>query len=217
MELYGARVSPFYERVLLQVKIKGLESKVACPGVPGGDLKSKEYLAINPLGKIPCLKDGDFVLPESSVIAEYLEEKFPENPMLPDDPEGRAKVRMVVKMLDANVLPPLITIFRQLRLDEKDMGVISAAIEDIKTALDGFEHFISPAPFVVGDRWTLGDCALLPVMFYLTRFMPMFGAFPLEGRPNLERWHLAVQDKPIAVESEAEMQKSLEALRASRG
>ncbi len=213
MELYGARVSPFYERVLLQVKLKNLTDKIACPGVPGGDLKSPEYLAINPLGKIPCLKDGDFVLPESSVIAEYLEEKFPETPMLPESAEDRAKVRMVVKMLDANVLPPLITIFRQMKLKEKDKDLIAVAIEDIAKGLDGFEHFIDPAPFVVGSNWSLGDCALLPVMFYLTRFLPLFGTFPLEGRPNLERWHLAVQDKPVAVESEAEMQKALEAFR----
>ncbi len=88
MKLYGRRLSPYVERVCLQIAYKGLGDEIVLTPIPGEDLKSPEYLAISPLGKMPLLEDGDFRLPESAVIAEYIEEKFPEKPTRKTHPAG---------------------------------------------------------------------------------------------------------------------------------
>src|SRR4029079_540525 len=60
-----------------------------------GDLKKPEYMAISPHGKVPALVDDDgTALYESQAILEYLEERYPERPLLPRDPAGRAGVRI---------------------------------------------------------------------------------------------------------------------------
>ena len=58
--------------------------------------KPKELLELNPYGKVPVLVDGDAVVYESAIINEYLEEKYPEVPLMPKDPLGRSRVRIWV-------------------------------------------------------------------------------------------------------------------------
>ena len=71
MKLYGGLLSPFVMRVVLTARAKGIELPVE---MPEGGIKSDAFLALNPMGKMPCLVDGDFALPESSVIIDYLED-----------------------------------------------------------------------------------------------------------------------------------------------
>lgn len=70
-----------------------------------GQQFSPAYLKLNPKGVVPLLVDGDFVLPESTVICEYLEEKFTDYPLLPADAKSRAKVRLWTKAVDEELHP----------------------------------------------------------------------------------------------------------------
>ena len=81
MKLYGVLLSPYVTRVLLAVRYKGLDIPLAPP--PGGGLKSPEYLAINPYGKMPALEADGAAIIESEVICEFLDERFPEKRILP--------------------------------------------------------------------------------------------------------------------------------------
>ena len=103
MKLYDLALSPFAARVRLQVYAKGLAVERLEP--PGG-LASDAYKKINPTGKVPALEleDGS-VLPESSVIAEYLEDRFPEPSLRPADPATRARMRLLVHLCDLYVVP----------------------------------------------------------------------------------------------------------------
>ena len=88
--VYGTPVSPFYRKVLIALQEKGLDYDVeALLPLP----KTPELLAMNPIGKVPILREGDLVLPDSSIICAYLERGQPEAPTLyPGDPAdfGRA-------------------------------------------------------------------------------------------------------------------------------
>lgn len=88
--VFGTAVSPFYRKVLVALNEKGLDYEVeALLPIP----KTPELLAMNPIGKVPILRDGDVVLPDSSVICAYLERSNPESTSLyPGDPVefGRA-------------------------------------------------------------------------------------------------------------------------------
>ena len=73
MDVYGGILSPYVARVILTARHKGIKHKLK---MPTGGLKSPEFLALNPMGKIPTIKDGSTVLYESSVIVDYLEAKY---------------------------------------------------------------------------------------------------------------------------------------------
>jgi glutathione S-transferase len=108
LRLYDLDLSPFAARCRLVVYKKGLGDRVELAPPPGGGPRSEAYRAINPIGKVPTLvlEDGT-AIPESQVIAEYLEERFPEPPLMPPNPEGRARARLPVRVAELYLLPPL--------------------------------------------------------------------------------------------------------------
>ena len=96
MRLYSENNSPFSAPVRIAIYAKALDIEIVAP--PGG-LRSAQYHTINPLGTIPCLMlDDGTRLPESAAIMEYLEEKFPDPPLLPVTPEARAQVRLLQRI-----------------------------------------------------------------------------------------------------------------------
>src|SRR6267154_614977 len=90
MKLYSMDLSNFATKSRLVIYEKGLNVEMAA--IPGGKLSSPEYAQVNMLGKIPALDADGLLIPESEVINEYLEDKYPTPPLLPKSPEGRAKV-----------------------------------------------------------------------------------------------------------------------------
>ena len=96
MKLYDAARCPFCARVRLALAEKGVAYETVAI-----DLADRPPLLyeLNPLGKVPVLDDG-FPLPESAVILEYLDDRFPAPPLLPADPAGRARARLAVFRFD---------------------------------------------------------------------------------------------------------------------
>ena len=216
MKLYGRRLSPYVERVCLQIAYKGIEDQVVLTPIPGEDLKSPEYLAISPLGKMPLLEDGEFCLPESAVISEYIEEKFPEKPTLPKDPVARARVRLVVCCLGIYVLAPLFYMLGQLRVPERDEDMMAEKLAETVKGLDLLEGLIDGGGHMIGENWTQADFAAIPAFFYLANL----GAEPFDGRAKLEAWFAAVGESELFKSSEAAQEAALavflESMRAER-
>lgn len=209
MKLYGHRLSPYVERLCLQIAYKGLEDQIVLTPIPGEDLQSPEFLAISPLGKIPLLEDGDFHLPESAVIAEYIEEKFPEKPTLPGDPIGRARVRLVVCALGLYVLGPLLYMLGQLRVPERDQEMMAEKLAETVNGLDLLEGLIDHGGYMIGDGWTQADFAAIPAFFIMTRYLANLGAEPFDGRPKLAAWFAAVGESELFKSSEAAQEAAL--------
>lgn len=202
MHLYSSKLSPWGQRVWMQIRLKDLP--IERLPAPGGSLKSPEYLAINPLGKVPALVDGPLVLPESEVICEYLEDKFP-TPSLRGAPgEDAARVRLLSRLCDLYVLPPLAT----LLLHKADLPVEDGAahLAKAKEALDQLAHFLGPGPFANREALTLADCALVPAVFLAVHVLPVFeDAPPLANRAKLALWWQAIQGEAVAAEILAEL------------
>ncbi|MCP4375656.1 MAG: glutathione S-transferase family protein, partial [bacterium] len=104
MKLYGTPISPFVRKVRVALALKGLEyeSEGTFPGT-----RTPEYLAINPLGKIPAFEDGGLVICDSTVIIEYLEEQYPEVPVRPTNAADRAKSRWLEEYAGSMLFTPL--------------------------------------------------------------------------------------------------------------
>src|SRR5947207_2221710 len=112
MDLYYGRMSGNSARAFFGLTEIGVSFRPHVLDARGGENKSPEYLAVNPMGKIPSLTDGDFKLWESNAINWYAAEKFPEKRLVPSTPEGRADVHRWLFFQSAHVSPACIPVFR---------------------------------------------------------------------------------------------------------
>jgi glutathione S-transferase len=139
----------------------------------------------NPSGKVPVLEEGRFVLPESAVIMEYLEERFPEPALLPDDPFGRAEARLWVWDHDRRFAGDYYA-FR--RGEPRD---------PLEHRLDELDRVLDDRGFLAGDDYSLADIAYVP---WLLRARDLLGV-ELEPWPSVEDWLLRLAERPaVAVE-----------------
>lgn len=211
MKLYGARLSPYFERVYLALTLKDAVGEVDYPGIPGG-FRSEEFKTYNPIGKIPALKlDSDRIMPESQVICEYLERRFPEPPLIPADAEGAAQTELVCRLVDMYLGPALSPFFAAAREGRTAGAEVDDMLAGLYAALDHLEHYMQPGGCrAVGDDWTLADCALIPFFFYLGFFKPIYGIIRFGSRARLKAWHETVSTTDLFAESEDAMKRAVQ-------
>ena len=210
MKLYNLNLSNFATKSRLVIYEKGLKVDMVEP--PGGS-HSAEYLKINPLGKIPTLDADGLIIGESETINEYLEDKFPEKPLLPKSPEARAKVRTFTRFHDLYLEPPLRALFGHMNPKSRDEKVVNEKLTEVNKRLDELEKMLGESGFAAGAEFTLADCAIAPTMFFVTNLLPMFGAKPPgEGRPKLASWWNHVQTRPSVKKGLGEMAEGLAAM-----
>ena len=208
MKLYNMDLSNFASKCRLAIYEKGAPVEIV--PIPGGDLKSAEYLKIYPLGKTPALQVDGQIIGESEIINEYLEDKFPEKPLLPKDAEGRARVRGFGRFHDLYLEPPLRALFPQVTAKEKDQKLIAEKLAEIKARLDQLEGMLSAGPYAVGSAFTLADCALVPTIFFANLLLPMLGAPSFtEGHPKMAAWWAKVQERATVQKVLGEQQAAL--------
>ncbi len=210
MKLYNMNLSNFASKSRIVIYDKGLTVEMVSP--PGG-LSSAEYQKINPLGKVPCLDADGTIIAESEVINEYLEEKFPQKPLLPKSPEARAKVRSFTRFHDLYLEPPLRALFGQMNPKTRDNKVVNEKLTELNKRIDELEKMLGEKGFAAGDEFTLADCALAPTMVFVTAMLPAFGAKPpLEGHPKIAAWWTQVQTRPSVKKTVGEMHEALAAM-----
>lgn len=203
MKLFNANLSPYASRVRIAIYAKNLSVELAAP--PGG-MGSPEYKKLNPTGKVPALDTGDFVIPESEVINEYLEDRFPTPSLRPADPLARARMRLLSRFSDLYLAPSLSALFGQMNPKTRDAKLVAEKLAELAQRLDQLEELVVAGPYAAGPELTLADCALGPVFFFLTRLMPALGApSPLDGRPKLAKVGATVAQHPAVSKVLAEM------------
>ncbi len=198
MKLYGSLASPYVARVAMFADLKGID--LPMEAAPGG-LGSDEFRRINPTGKIPYLVHDDVGIAESEVICEYLEQVYPDPPLLPSDPLGRAQSRMVSRMTDLYVAPHNSPLMGMKNPAHRDQAVVDRQAAAFAAGFSHVAHFMGPGPLAVGDRPTLGDCALAPFIGMLKRTVfPHFAevADPTVGAGRLAEWWTALCAHPLA-------------------
>lgn len=211
MKLYNMNLSNFASKCRIAIYEKG--AKVDIVAIPGNDLKSADYLKINPLGKTPSLDADGLIIPESETINEYLEDKFPTPALMPKSPEGRAKVRAFTRFHDLYLEPPLRALFGHMNPKTRDEKVVNEKLTELNGRLDQLEKMLADGGFASGAEFTLADCAIAPTMFFAVNLLGMFGAKPpLEGRPKVAAWWTHVQTRPSVKKVLGEMGEALAAM-----
>ena len=176
-------------RIALQLKGLDYEYRPVDLRADGGAQFSAEYRALNPQSRVPTLETPDGLLTQSMAIMEWLEETYPEPPLLPPDPRARARVRAMAQVLVADVQPLQNTsVTRYLReslhVDEAGLGAWLG--EWIGRGLSTVENLLDRAPasgdFCVGGRPTIADICLAAQCESARRF-----GIPLEPYPRISR------------------------------
>ncbi len=201
MKLLNAAVSPFAARVRLAIYHADLPVEIAPANMwaPGGG-KTAEYLALNPLGKIPCLVlDDGSALPESETIVEYLADVFPDANLRPDGAEDIARARLLSRVMELYVInPSLAPLFGQLFSPARDQGVVDAALKEMDKSLTHIDRLIGSGAWAVGDRFSIADCGLIPYLwFFPGMFAQGMGDGALIGNhPRLSAYWDKVRSSP---------------------
>lgn len=165
LTVYGAPLSPFVRKLCLCLIEKGLDYELEVV-MPFG--QPEWFRELNPLGRIPAFRDGDLSLADSSVICQYLEERYPEcKSLYGADAEQRAKVRWLEKYADYE-LAPLCTfsVFRN-RVLKATMGqpcdeekVQQTLRDKLPGHFDYLEATLGDKPYFLGDQLSMADLAL---------------------------------------------------------
>ena len=207
MHIYGGALSPFVMRPVLAARAKGLD--ITSEAFEGG-IKSDAYRALSPLAKMPLLVDGDFALPESQVIAEYLDAVLPGPRLMPADAQDAARVRLLVRLADLNLVPHLGGLFRGRDNPE---GVTPAKV-GLAEGLGFIEHFRKASDvFAVGDSFSLADAALIPLFFFFDAFdKHMHTAALVSANPGLAAWWARAKASELGARALAEQAAGLKAM-----
>lgn len=197
MKLYGGLASPYVARVVLFARLKGL---ALVPEMPAGGIKTPEFLAKNPMGRMPVLEVDGTVIPESEVICEYLEDLHPGTGGLPGTPEERARARLIARIHDVYLSSAVTTLFRNLNPAKRDEAAVASAKSAAESGFGYLEHFIAASPYAAGGRLSLADCALLPSLIILRKTaFPAFGLTdPTAGTGRHGRWWAACEADAVA-------------------
>ena len=213
MKLYSRPLSPFAARCRIQLYAKGLPFELVPVPMPNPEA----FRALNPIGKVPALEIDGEVIPESQVICEYLEARFPEPPLLPLEPGARARAQLLSRIVDLYLLPLVDPLADQLDPATRDDNRLRQQLADIDRCLDQLETLLSPGPLAVGVDLTLADCALAPAFFLLTRALSVLEQSPFDSRPKLKAWWAAVEKLPPVERVHQEMERGLQNFRPRRG
>jgi len=167
IRLYYASGSPFAWRVHLALEEKGLEYEPTLLSFQSGDLKRPDYLAINPHGKVPSIVDGTLSLYESQAIVEYLDEKYPQKPLLPREPEARALVRVEELECVLYFAEAFLKVARQAFFaapDKRDEKALAEARTDLRRFLAALEQRASrhDGEYVCGKAFSRADVTWIP-------------------------------------------------------
>ncbi|MFY9352554.1 maleylacetoacetate isomerase [Sphingobium sp.] len=172
--LHGYYRSSASYRVRIALNLKGLAYRNIFHHLRRGEQSAPDYLALNPQGLVPALEIDGAALTQSLAICDYLDERFPEPPLLPADPLARARVRAAAQLIACDVHPvqnlKVLKRLKQHGLPQDQVTGWAAGV--IREGLDAFEALIAsqPGPYCFGDRPTLADIYLVPQLYNARRF-----------------------------------------------
>ncbi|MDZ4346504.1 MAG: glutathione S-transferase family protein [Candidatus Binatia bacterium] len=171
IKLYTFPPSTNSRKVRIALLEKGLEFERINVDLSKREQKQPEYLKIHPYGQVPALDDEGFVVYDSTVINEYLEDEYPYPPLMPKDSEGRARARMMEDFRDTHFNPPCVKIIYEMRKPqgERVADVIATAKADINKCFDRLETELQGKEYLAG-AFSLADIAFMANLDLLDRF-----------------------------------------------
>jgi glutathione S-transferase len=206
MELYDNPFSPYAFKVRATLYEKQVPFELH---VLRHRHQRDELLAVNPRGEVPALRDDDTVVYDSSVMCEYIEEKWPEPPLLPADPGERARCRLLERLADGpldgcGIVAGMMKIFRP-ELAEKHPEVLARAEVQLQGLYARLDRELGEREFLCG-AFSRADIAAAPHLL-----ASAFIGYPVgDDLPRVKAWVERVQARPSIARATAEMLEAFE-------
>ncbi len=208
MKLYSGDLSPYSARVRMQIYAKGITDISLERPANFGTPKFREDF---PIGRIPVLDiDGD-MMPESEVIAEYLEEIYPEPSMLGATPRETAHIRTIARIGDVYLMNNMFMLSAQSRAKTRNEGIVELLGGQVVRNIKALDKLIGTDGFACSGRVTMADCALVPALFMVENVLPSTGLEnPIPKRANVAAYWAAIQQNEHAAKTLVELHRGLE-------
>jgi glutathione S-transferase len=197
MKLYFHPLSTYSQKVLIALYEKGIEFEPEIVHLMDADDRAK-YREVYPLGKAPCLQlDDGHIIPESSIIIEYLD-PLAEPTLIKGNADETRRIRFKDRMFDLYLNEAVGTLFFQGMKpeSEQDPERIEKAQFNIATMYSFMENEFGKQPYANGEEFLMSDCAAAPALFYAERVAPFaehknISAYweRLKSRPSIRRTH----------------------------
>ena len=206
IELYWGSGSPFAWRVMLTLEVKRLPYESKLLEFSKQEHKTPAYLQLNPRGKVPTLKDGDFVLYESIAIMAYLDRKYPTPPIFGTTAEQTGLIWRLVLECESYLLSAGDKVVRPLFFGKglENLNEIQTAVELIRRELKIVDGRLADSNWLVGGEISAADIAIFPLVQLLLRAAGKEAARPLDlglvplsqTFPNIARWVRRIEELP---------------------
>jgi glutathione S-transferase/RNA polymerase-associated protein len=204
--LYEHPLSPYAQKVKIALREKNVAFESRLPDLfSGGD---RDFQAANPRLEVPALVDDGLAVFDSTIILEYIEDRWPTPPLLPADPAGRARVRMLEELCDTYYEAINWAVF-EIRVFQRATGeladrLLARAAAQVAGVNAYLERALGAAPFFTGERFGWGDLAVVPYV----QAAASSGHTP-PGGSRLAAWLERVSSRPSLVQTFDEATHSL--------
>lgn len=170
-------------RVRIALNLKGLDHAHVAHDLRAGEQRDPGYLALNPQGLVPAIETGEAVIAQSPAIIEWLEERYPDPPLLPKGASERAVVRGMAALVACDIHPlNNLRVLDRLRsqFDADSAGVKQWIAHWIGAGFEALEKYVARygGGFAYGDAPTMADCYLVPQIYSAERYKVELTPYP---------------------------------------
>jgi glutathione S-transferase len=197
MNLYYSPLSPNSRKVRIAAALLGIDLDLVHVDLDKGEQRRPEFLAKNPMGKVPVLEDGELILPESAAIMAYLADSKPGNSLYPADRRARAEVNRWLFWATGHWGPALAgltmeNVFKRLlRLGGPDSAQVKRHEDMIRGLAEVLDDHLARREWIAGPSLTVADVAAG------TSLMTAAAArAPIESFANVRAWFARVEALP---------------------
>ncbi len=208
MKLYTGDLSPYSAKVRMQIYAMGItdiEFELPVSFFMG------KLSEVSPLGRIPVLEVEDGVIPESEVIADYLDDIYPERSLLGNTPRKRADVRLLSRIADIYLMNNIFMALPQMDRKTRVVEVRDLLVRQVVRGMGALEKHIGDGAFAVGDTLTRADCTLVPALFMCEKTVPRLDVDnPILATTRVAAYWEKIQQNEFAAKIMAEMLQGLQ-------
>jgi glutathione S-transferase len=193
LKLYSHPLASFCWKALIALHENGTPFEIVMVNLGDPEAKAR-FKALWPTAKIPLLDDGGRIVPETTIMIEYLDQRHPGKvALLPRNSEEALEARLWDRLFDLYVMEPMQRfIGQQLRpAAERDARTGAEALAALASAYDLIETEFGARVWAAGDNFSIADCAAAPALFYAAIVAP----FP-PGHTNLAQYFERLMGRP---------------------
>ena len=202
LELVTSIVCPFAQRSRIALHEKGIDYEPLEIEFVGDSFNKPDwFLALTPTAQMPVLKYAGDVVYESDTVNEYLEEVFPEPPLMPSEPARRAQVRNWIAYSNSKFLQGFYGVIMSLETERQEFYKAEFAERLRYMECEGLEKLSERGPYWLGEQLTLADLSFYP---FFERFCVLqhYRGFSLpDDCPRLKSWLAAMGERPSVIET----------------